>query len=50
MTVSGGAASYPGEGVGHPDELIKRADEALYHSKSTGRDRITRASEVPSEA
>jgi two-component system, cell cycle response regulator len=50
MTVSGGAASYPGEGVGHPDQLIKRADEALYHSKSTGRDRITRASEVPSEA
>jgi two-component system, cell cycle response regulator len=48
MTVSGGVASYPGEGVGHPDMLIKRADEALYNSKTTGRDRITRASEVPS--
>jgi two-component system, cell cycle response regulator len=48
MTVSGGVASYPGEGVGHPDMLIKRADQALYNSKTTGRDRITRASEVPS--
>jgi two-component system, cell cycle response regulator len=47
MTVSGGVASYPGEGVGHPDMLIKRADEALYNSKTTGRDRISRASEVP---
>jgi diguanylate cyclase (GGDEF)-like protein len=49
MTVSGGVASYPGDGVGHPDMLIKRADEALYTAKTTGRDRIIRASEVPSE-
>jgi two-component system, cell cycle response regulator len=49
MTVSGGVASYPGEGVGHPDMLIKRADEALYSAKTSGRDRIIRASEVPSE-
>ncbi len=44
MTVSGGAASFPTEGVDHPDLLIKRADEALYAAKQGGRDRIIRAS------
>lgn len=50
MTVSGGVASYPGAGVEHPDTLIKRADEALYDAKESGRDRIRRASEIPAEA
>jgi diguanylate cyclase (GGDEF)-like protein len=50
MTVSGGVASYPGLEIPGPDELIKRADEALYSAKETGRDRIVRASEIFSPA
>jgi two-component system cell cycle response regulator len=49
MTVSGGVASYPGDGVDHPELLIKRADEALYAAKESGRNRILRASEIPPE-
>lgn len=32
----------------HPslDELIKHADEAMYHSKQSGRDRVTKYSEI----
>ena len=47
MTLSGGVASFPMEGIEHPDVLIKRADEALYSAKETGRNRIVRATEVP---
>lgn len=47
MTISGGVASFPGLDIDHPDVLIKRADEALYSAKETGRDRIVRASESP---
>ncbi|HET7321148.1 MAG TPA: diguanylate cyclase [Longimicrobiaceae bacterium] len=46
MTVSGGVASFPGLDIQHPDVLIKRADEALYHAKESGRDRIVSASEI----
>lgn len=46
MTVSGGVASFPSEGIEHPDLLIKRADEALYAAKQGGRDRIIRATEL----
>jgi diguanylate cyclase (GGDEF)-like protein len=49
MTVSCGVASFPGPGVDHPETLIKRADEALYSAKHSGRNRVVRASETPSE-
>ena len=37
MTVSVGWAAWEGEA---PDELLRRADEALYEAKRTGRDRV----------
>jgi diguanylate cyclase (GGDEF)-like protein len=39
MTVSGGLASYPDDGV-EPAVLIEKADQALYLSKSTGKDSV----------
>jgi two-component system, cell cycle response regulator len=50
MTMSGGVASYPHDDGDDPDLLIKRADEALYHAKNSGRDRIIRASETEATA
>jgi two-component system cell cycle response regulator len=49
MTVSGGVASYPMPGVDHPDALIKRADDALYEAKESGRNRIIRSSNLSPE-
>jgi diguanylate cyclase (GGDEF)-like protein len=39
MTVSGGVASYPEDGD-ESQALAARADQALYHSKTRGRDRV----------
>jgi diguanylate cyclase (GGDEF)-like protein len=39
MTVSGGIASYPADGD-EADELVRRADRALYQSKMRGRNRV----------
>lgn len=36
ITVSGGLA----EGIANIDEVIKKADEALYAAKRTGKDKI----------
>ena len=47
MTVSSGVASFPDEGIDHPETLIKRADEALYAAKGTGRNKVVRATEIP---
>lgn len=49
MTLSGGVASFNEGDIGHPDLLIKRADEALYAAKAGGRNQILRASELPAE-
>lgn len=40
IRVSAGIAAYP-ETCKNPAELVSRADWAMYHSKRTGRDRIT---------
>jgi diguanylate cyclase (GGDEF)-like protein len=40
VTVSAGVASFP-EDAKLPDELIQRADEALYRSKRAGKNRVT---------
>jgi len=45
MTVSIGIALYPQQGVSNLDELIKAADDALYHAKRTGRNRAVVYSE-----
>ena len=43
VTVSGGVASYP-LGASNKAELLKAADEALYRSKSNGRNQVSAAS------
>jgi diguanylate cyclase (GGDEF)-like protein len=40
VSASAGVALYPDHGL-TPDELIRHADEALYHSKDSGRNRLT---------
>jgi two-component system cell cycle response regulator len=45
MTVSSGVASFPGLDVDSPELLLKRADEALYVAKESGRNRVVSASE-----
>ncbi|RLD13797.1 MAG: hypothetical protein DRI22_03890, partial [Caldiserica bacterium] len=42
ITASFGVSSYPEDGV-YKDDLIKKADDALYHSKSAGKNRVTPA-------
>jgi two-component system cell cycle response regulator len=44
MTCSLGVASFPARGVDEPEELLKKADEALYQAKGSGRNRVVRAS------
>jgi diguanylate cyclase (GGDEF)-like protein len=40
MTVSAGVATYPSTGIDSADTLVRRADEALYRAKETGKDRV----------
>jgi len=44
-TVSLGVASYPSPGVADENDLVKRADAALYEAKEQGRDRVEGAKE-----
>ncbi len=41
LTVSLGVATYPGEGISTPDELVARADRALFQAKESGKDRVS---------
>ncbi|MDD2335025.1 MAG: GGDEF domain-containing protein [Geobacteraceae bacterium] len=45
ITVSIGIAAFPDHG-NTPDELVKAADDALYHAKRTGKNRIVIAGET----
>jgi len=45
LTVSIGIALYPQQGVSNLDELIKAADDAFYHAKNTGRNKVVVYSE-----
>ena len=40
LTLSIGIATYPANATG-PEELIEKADRALYESKSEGKDKVT---------
>lgn len=43
LTLSGGVASYPEVSAATVDELLRKADEALYRAKANGRNRIESA-------
>jgi diguanylate cyclase (GGDEF)-like protein len=45
LTISIGLAAFPDDAVTE-DELILRADRALYHAKHTGRNRVVDAKEI----
>jgi two-component system cell cycle response regulator len=45
LTVSLGVASYPSPGMADADDLVRRADAALYEAKGLGRDRVEPATE-----
>jgi len=45
LTVSLGVASYPSPGVADENDLVRRADAALYEAKGRGRDRVEPARE-----
>jgi diguanylate cyclase (GGDEF)-like protein len=40
LTVSIGIATFPSPGVASTDDLINRADEALYRAKAAGRNQV----------
>jgi two-component system cell cycle response regulator len=46
MTCSSGVTSFPAEGVQDPEQLLKKADDALYVAKESGRNRVVRASQM----
>jgi diguanylate cyclase (GGDEF)-like protein len=50
MTCSSGVASFPDSGADSPEDLLKRADEALYAAKEGGRNRVVSASSLPAAA
>ena len=49
MTLSLGVSAYEGKGGSELSDLIKRADEALYRAKQTGRNRVCADGEPPEQ-
>jgi diguanylate cyclase (GGDEF)-like protein len=49
-TASAGIATYPNDFDGSMEELVRRADQALYRAKREGRDRVAIFSRAPAEA
>jgi diguanylate cyclase (GGDEF)-like protein len=49
VTISLGVATFPGD-ADEMRDLINRADQALYHAKSSGRNKVCDAGELPDEA
>lgn len=47
VTISIGVSSFPGGGVETIYDLLKTADEAMYHAKEAGRNRVVGYSELP---
>ena len=43
LTISAGVTGFEGRGLEEPDELVNRADRALYAAKRAGRDRVVDA-------
>lgn len=43
ITVSVGVATFIGNNVGHPDQLIQLADDAMYRAKELGKDQVFQA-------
>jgi diguanylate cyclase (GGDEF)-like protein/PAS domain S-box-containing protein len=48
MSISVGVASYPGDGTAW-DVVLKSADEAMYHSKTHGRNQVTTAQSIQAD-
>ena len=40
VTISSGVSAFPGDGIDQPEQLIVRADAALYEAKSAGRNLV----------
>jgi two-component system cell cycle response regulator len=40
LTVSVGVAAFPGPNITTAEDLVARADEALYRAKAEGRNRV----------
>ena len=47
ITVSTGVATFSGNNLASFDQLVKRADQAMYQAKAEGKNRVTVAADAP---